>query len=136
MSTLRRHLPSRTIALTAAGTVAVVVVAKIVLLVLADRHIYNFSTPLPVAVLGAITGMTYGLLAAGLVLIFRTNKIINFAHGQIGAFGAAFFGIEVEVFMVKISYQQKPYRRSMMQAYGATVHASPTNLTDAGRSIH
>jgi tryptophan synthase beta chain len=37
--------------------------------------------------------------------------------------------------MVKVSYQQKPYRRSMMEAYGATVHASPTNLTDAGRSI-
>ena len=37
--------------------------------------------------------------------------------------------------MVKISYQQKPFRRSMMQAYGATVHASPTNLTQAGRSI-
>ena len=37
--------------------------------------------------------------------------------------------------MVKVSYQQKPYRRSLMQTYGATVHASPTDLTDAGRSI-
>src|SRR5437588_8983814 len=37
--------------------------------------------------------------------------------------------------MVKVSYQQKPYRRNMMEAYGATVHASPTDLTDAGRSI-
>jgi tryptophan synthase beta chain len=37
--------------------------------------------------------------------------------------------------MVKISYQQKPYRRNMMETYGATVHASPTNLTQAGRSI-
>ncbi|WP_119067654.1 TrpB-like pyridoxal phosphate-dependent enzyme [Aggregatilinea lenta] len=51
------------------------------------------------------------------------------------AMAGAFFGIEIEVFMVKISYQQKPYRRSMMQAYGATVHASPTNLTNAGRSM-
>src|SRR5262249_36570199 len=42
---------------------------------------------------------------------------------------------EIEVFMVKISYQQKPYRCNLMQTYGATVHASPTNLTDAGRSI-
>jgi len=47
----------------------------------------------------------------------------------------AFFGIDVEIFMVKISYQQKPYRRNLMETYGATVHASPTNLTDAGRSI-
>ncbi len=51
------------------------------------------------------------------------------------AMAGAFFGVEIEVFMVKISYQQKPYRRSMMQSYGATVHASPTNLTHAGRSI-
>jgi tryptophan synthase beta chain len=51
------------------------------------------------------------------------------------AMAGAFFGIDVEVFMVKVSYQQKPYRRSLMQTYGATVHASPTNLTDSGRSI-
>jgi tryptophan synthase beta chain len=37
--------------------------------------------------------------------------------------------------MVTVSYNQKPYRRNMMETYGATVHASPTNLTDAGRSI-
>jgi len=41
----------------------------------------------------------------------------------------------IEIFMVKISYQQKPYRRNLMETYGATVHASPTNLTQAGRSI-
>ncbi len=51
------------------------------------------------------------------------------------AMAGAFFGIEIEVFMVKISYQQKPYRRNMMETFGATVHASPTNLTDAGRAI-
>ncbi len=51
------------------------------------------------------------------------------------AMAGAFFGIAIEVFMVKVSYHQKPFRRSMMQAYGATVHASPTNLTEAGRSI-
>ncbi|HVX68430.1 MAG TPA: ATP-binding cassette domain-containing protein [Mycobacteriales bacterium] len=53
----------------------------------------GFGTPLPYVVLGAITGMTYGLLAVGLVLIYRTNRIINFAHGQIGAFGSALFGL-------------------------------------------
>jgi tryptophan synthase beta chain len=55
--------------------------------------------------------------------------------GSALALAGALFGIEVEIFMVKVSYQQKPYRRSMMQTFGATVHASPTNLTDAGRSI-
>src|SRR5256714_5271259 len=55
--------------------------------------------------------------------------------GSALALAGAFFGVDIEIFMVKISYQQKPYRRNMMQAYGATVHASPTNLTDAGRSI-
>ncbi|HEY5004771.1 MAG TPA: TrpB-like pyridoxal phosphate-dependent enzyme [Ktedonobacteraceae bacterium] len=55
--------------------------------------------------------------------------------GSALAMAGAFFGIEIEVFMVKISYQQKPYRRSMMNTFGATIHASPTNLTDAGRSI-
>jgi tryptophan synthase beta chain len=51
------------------------------------------------------------------------------------AMAGAFFGVEIEVFMVKVSYHQKPFRRSMMETYGATVHASPTNLTQAGRSI-
>ncbi len=51
------------------------------------------------------------------------------------AMAGAFFGVEIEVFMVKVSYNQKPYRRYMIETYGATVHASPTNLTDAGRSI-
>jgi tryptophan synthase beta chain len=45
------------------------------------------------------------------------------------------FGLECEVFMVKISYQQKPYRRTFMKLFGATVHESPSNLTNAGRSV-
>ncbi|MCW2543819.1 MAG: putative transporter ATPase and permease protein [Frankiales bacterium] len=55
----------------------------------------HWESPFPVLVLGLIIGLTYGLLAVGLVLIYRTNRIINFAHGQVGAFAAAFFGIEV-----------------------------------------
>ncbi len=55
--------------------------------------------------------------------------------GSALSMAGAFFDVDIEVFMVKISYQQKPYRRNMMEAYGATVHASPTNLTAAGRSI-
>ena len=45
------------------------------------------------------------------------------------------FGIDVEVFMVKVSYNQKPYRRTAMETWGGRVHASPTNLTNAGRKI-
>lgn len=45
------------------------------------------------------------------------------------------FGLKCTVFMVKVSYQQKPYRKSMMQLWGADVYPSPTNLTPAGRAI-
>jgi tryptophan synthase beta chain len=45
------------------------------------------------------------------------------------------FGIDVRVYMVKVSYEQKPFRRSMMETWGAEVLASPTNLTAAGRAI-
>jgi len=47
----------------------------------------------------------------------------------------SFFGIECKVFMVKISYNQKPYRRLMMETWGANCTASPSNETNAGRSI-
>ncbi len=45
------------------------------------------------------------------------------------------FGIDVRVYMVKVSYQQKPFRRSMMQTWGAEVFASPTDMTEAGRKV-
>ncbi|MDD4169540.1 MAG: TrpB-like pyridoxal phosphate-dependent enzyme [Desulfotomaculaceae bacterium] len=44
-----------------------------------------------------------------------------------------FFGLECTVYMVKVSYQQKPYRRSMMEIFGANVFASPSNQTNSGR---
>src|SRR5512146_2759918 len=46
-----------------------------------------------------------------------------------------YFELELEVYMVKISYQQKPYRRVMMETYGAKVFASPTDRTNYGRSV-
>src|ERR1700680_3877965 len=55
--------------------------------------------------------------------------------GSALAFAGALFGLEVTVYMVKVSYEQKPYRRAMMETWGATVHASPTTLTNAGRGI-
>src|SRR4051795_8178667 len=50
------------------------------------------------------------------------------------AFACSLFGLECEVFMVGSSYDQKPYRRSMMQTWGATVHRSPSELTNSGRA--
>ncbi len=53
--------------------------------------------------------------------------------GSALAMGCHFFGIDCEVYMVKISYEQKPYRRVMMQTYGAQVTPSPSQKTNAGR---
>src|SRR6185503_11122364 len=46
-----------------------------------------------------------------------------------------FFGLTCEVYMVKISYQQKPHRRTIIQTFGANVYASPSDRTNSGRSI-
>jgi tryptophan synthase beta chain len=51
------------------------------------------------------------------------------------AFAGALFGLEVKVYMVKVSYTQKPYRRVLMETYGATCIPSPSNETNAGRQI-
>jgi tryptophan synthase beta chain len=51
------------------------------------------------------------------------------------AMACAFFGMECKVYMVRVSYDQKPYRRALMEAYGASVTASPSNETDSGRAI-
>jgi tryptophan synthase beta chain len=51
------------------------------------------------------------------------------------AFAGQLFGLEVKVYMVKVSYQHKPYRRALMETYGATCIASPSNETDSGRAI-
>jgi tryptophan synthase beta chain len=55
--------------------------------------------------------------------------------GSALAFACNHFGIECEVYMVKISYDQKPHRKLMMNAWGANVYASPSNRTEAGRKI-
>lgn len=55
--------------------------------------------------------------------------------GSALALACNFFDLDLEVYMVKVSYQQKPYRRIMMETYGAEVFASPTDRTDFGRSV-
>jgi tryptophan synthase beta chain len=52
--------------------------------------------------------------------------------GSALALACSLFGLELEVFMVGSSYDQKPYRRSMMEAWGATVHRSPSERTQSG----
>lgn len=67
-----------------------------------------------------------------------TNITTETGAGQWGAalsLASRMFGLELAVYMVKISYNQKPYRRSMMQTYGAEVVASPSMSTKAGRKI-
>jgi tryptophan synthase beta chain len=54
--------------------------------------------------------------------------------GSALAFACSLFGLECEVFMVGSSYDQKPYRRSMMETWGAIVHRSPSELTNGGRA--
>ena len=55
--------------------------------------------------------------------------------GSALAMACNFFDIDLEVYMVKVSYHQKPYRRIVMQNYGAQVFASPTDRTQYGRSV-
>jgi tryptophan synthase beta chain len=55
--------------------------------------------------------------------------------GSSMAFAGQMFGLEVRVYMVKVSYDQKPFRRSMMHTWGAEVFASPTDMTKAGRDV-
>ena len=67
-----------------------------------------------------------------------TNITTETGAGQWGAalsLATRMFGIDLAVYMVKISYNQKPYRRSIMQTYGAEVIASPSMSTKAGRKI-
>jgi tryptophan synthase beta chain len=55
--------------------------------------------------------------------------------GSALAFACATYGVECEVWQVRASYDQKPYRKLMMETFGATVHPSPSELTESGRKI-
>jgi len=71
--------------------------------------------------------------------VFGIKRIVTeTGAGQRGsdlAFACALFGLELKVYMVKISFQQKPYRRTMMETWGATCVASPSTQTRSGRAI-
>ncbi len=55
--------------------------------------------------------------------------------GSALAMACNFFGLDLEVYMVRVSYNQKPYRRILMETYGSQVYASPTDRTNYGRSV-
>jgi len=55
--------------------------------------------------------------------------------GSALSMACSFFGLDCKVYMVRVSYDQKPYRRALMEAFGATVIASPSNQTESGRAI-
>ena len=68
----------------------------------------------------------------------RTRLATETGAGQWGsalAFACKLIGLECKVYMVRISYEQKPFRRSLIQAWGATIVASPSDETQAGRAI-
>jgi ABC-type branched-subunit amino acid transport system ATPase component/ABC-type branched-subunit amino acid transport system permease subunit len=59
------------------------------LVAVAHIPLTHFQVPLEEIVLGLLTGLTYALLAVGLVMIYKTSRVLNFAHGEIGALGAS-----------------------------------------------
>ena len=68
----------------------------------------------------------------------KRGLIVETGAGQWGcaiAYAAALFGMSAQVFMVRVSYQQKPYRRALMETYGASCVPSPSDTTSAGKSI-
>lgn len=85
----------RTIAVIAVGVVVVVAGMPLLSSLLAETEMRRPNMPPAALLLGLIVGMTYGLLSVGLVIVYRTSRLINFAHGEIGAFAAAIFGFIV-----------------------------------------
>jgi tryptophan synthase beta chain len=68
----------------------------------------------------------------------RTRLATETGAGQWGsalAFACTLFGLECKVYMVRISYEQKPFRRSLIQAWGATIVPSPSDETQCGRAV-
>ncbi len=67
-----------------------------------------------------------------------TKLVTETGAGQWGSalsFAGAQFGLDVKVYMVKVSFEQKPYRKFLMEVWGGKCYASPTNMTEVGRKI-
>jgi tryptophan synthase beta chain len=80
----------------------------------------------------AVAQAYYNKIAGTKAMVTETGA------GQWGsalAMACSFYDLELQVYMVKVSYNQKPYRRILMETYGAKVYASPSNLTDYGKRV-
>src|SRR5207248_4558819 len=62
----------------------------LMLVAVAHLPFTHFQVPIEEVVLGLVTGLTYALLGVGLVMIYKTSRVLNFAHGEMGALGAGF----------------------------------------------
>ncbi|HNX29561.1 MAG TPA: TrpB-like pyridoxal phosphate-dependent enzyme [Syntrophomonadaceae bacterium] len=83
--------------------------------------------------LNAASAMAYYAKAQGL-----TSLTTETGAGQWGtalSMSCAYFGLDLTVFMVKVSFQQKPFRKAVMETYGARIFASPSDTTEVGRAI-
>lgn len=83
--------------------------------------------------LNSAAAQAYYAKAQGLAAV--TTETGAGQWGTALAMAGAYFGVGVNVFMVKVSYEQKPFRRNVMEVYGASVTPSPSEKTAAGRSI-
>jgi ABC-type branched-subunit amino acid transport system ATPase component/branched-subunit amino acid ABC-type transport system permease component len=86
----------------------------------------NVDLPAAGFLLGLLTGMTLGLSAVGLVLVYRSSKLLNLAHGEIGAFGAA-------VLLVVVTRWDLPYWMGVPFALGAAVAMGTVTSVALGR---
>jgi tryptophan synthase beta chain len=125
------------------------------------RDLYKLWRPSPLArarrleeALGTTARIYYKYEGASPVGSHKTNSAVAqaYANSQAGikklstetgagqwgsalAFATQAFGMECEVFQVRSTYESKPYRHVLMETFGATVHSSPSELTNAGREL-
>jgi len=83
--------------------------------------------------LNAAAAMAYYAKAQGLTAL--TTETGAGQWGTALAMACAYYGLKLTVFMVKVSYQQKPFRKGVMETYGAKIIPSPSNTTEVGRAI-
>jgi len=83
--------------------------------------------------LNAAAAMAYYAKAQGLKSL--TTETGAGQWGTALAMACAFFGLKLTVFMVKVSFQQKPFRKAVIETYGADIIASPSDTTEVGRAI-
>ncbi len=83
--------------------------------------------------LNAASAMAYYAKAQGLKSL--TTETGAGQWGTALAMSCAYFGLDLTVFMVKVSFQQKPFRKAVMETYGSKIIPSPSNTTEVGRAI-